>query len=293
MLWKPLSLNRFSLAACNLAGLALVSLAGTAHAGDFAQAGSRSLSTGDLTLRWKIEQAYRAAAPVTSATAAVLLLQEALAGEVARSLGLEATTTECERLAAYAEATTQAPDLLAEIQGVFGNDRSSLLRIYFAPRVVDRKLRAWFVHNRQLHREPIRAIEAVMARAQATSLSLEALASRHNLDYTTFTLADSPSAAPPPGLPVRLEFRPDPLLDLLKPLRPGETYRNIVENDVEFRVVRLLAREGTTTMTAESVVAKKAPYEDWYREQVARIPVVIHNRELERQIRREYPSVPW
>lgn len=222
----------------------------------------------------------------------LIFIQEAMASEVARALGVDATTTECEGLAGYADSTSQAPQLLAKVKAVFGGDRAAYLLLYMAPKVVEQKLRGYFVHNRDLHRDQIRSIEAAMAEARVTSAPLERLAARHKLEYTTSTLSEEETSGPQ-GLPVRLEFRMDPMLDLVRALNPGEMYGNIIENDEEFRIVRLVSHEATTTHSLESLVARKRPYDEWYLEQAAKVRIEIYDKTLADEVRRAYPSLAW
>lgn len=278
---------------------------GVAAAGETVRVGARVISTSDLDLRRRVEQAYQTDRQVTTATAALILIHEALAGEVGRGLGVDATTTECEGLARYADSTSQAPELLVNVKAVFGGDRLAYLRLYIAPKVVEQKLRGYFVHSRELHKEQIRSIEAAFGEARGTSNTttggstgrmpvpqLQPLAARYKLEYTTFTLSESETSAPQ-GLPVNLEFRQDPLLELVRPLKPGDIYGNIIENDEEFRIARLISHEGSTTHTLEALVARKRSYDEWYREQAAKLPIVFFNNELAGEIRKAYPPLPW
>lgn len=265
----------------------------SAWAGDVVRIGERTLSSDDFSLRQRVELAYRGDhQPVTSATAAVILLQEALAGEVARSLGVDATTTECEAMAAHADATSQAPELLENVKAVFGADRSAYLRLYIAPKVTEENLHVYFVHNRELHKVQIHAIEAAFGEARATSVPLASLAPHYQLEYTTFSLSEAETTGPQ-EVEVHLDFRKDPLLELVRPLQPGEMFHNIVENDQEFRIVRLISHAGMTTHTLESLVARKHPYDEWYREQAALVPIVFFDSALAGDIRNHYPSLPW
>ncbi len=266
---------------------------------DVVRVGRRTITVQDISLRQAVDAAYRgdagggdAQAGTTTPTMAVVLMREAIAGEVAKTLGVDATTTECEALAAYADSTSQAPELLARVKAVFGADHAAYLRLYIAPKVVEQKLRGHFVHSRQLHATQIGAIEAAFAEARTTSASLATLAPRHGLQYTTFTLseAETPQPEGPAG---QLAFRKDPMLDLVRPLGAGELFHNIVENDDEFQIVRLLAHEGTTTHTAESLVALKRPFDEWFHEQSTRVPIVFFDPTLADEMQKQYPQLTW
>ena len=84
----------------------------------------------------------------------------------------------------------------------------------------------------------------------------------------------------------------DPLVSILEALSIGEIYKNIVEDDYSYRVVRLKGRDGNK-YSVEAITVKKRPFDEWFKTQAAKIRTKILDKELHREIASKYPNVWW
>ena len=84
----------------------------------------------------------------------------------------------------------------------------------------------------------------------------------------------------------------DPLIPLLENLIPGEIYRNIVEDDYGYRILKLVGRSGET-YSVEIITINKRPYDEWFREAEAKIEIDIADPDLKNNIKTKYPAIWW
>ena len=93
-------------------------------------------------------------------------------------------------------------------------------------------------------------------------------------------------------LPRSGESSKGPLSAIVKTMIEGEIYKDIVEDDRGYMVIRLVQRN-EDQYTVDAITASKQPFDAWCREQAAKIEVEIRDRELRNNIRSEHPNVWW
>ena len=84
----------------------------------------------------------------------------------------------------------------------------------------------------------------------------------------------------------------DPVNLLVRDLPDGGLYDHIVEDDDTLRVVRRLGRK-REEIEVEAVVILKRPYDDWYREQAAVVPLDILDPCLAGEVCKTYGETWW
>ncbi len=271
--------------------------------GAVAEVGGAQISSADVSYRVAVEKAY-GNATATEAAALVLLVNDALEREVARAAGVDATAEEIAALGRHADETSKAPEILAKVKRVFsgaddrgddrGDGRAAYERLYLAPKVVNRKLRAWYSRDAAIHGRERELIEKAFGLV-SSGMALKQAAEECGLDFSAFEAGGSGGP-----LPSELErYFPrsaggvkDPLESILDSLPVGAVYDRIVENDRSFRVVKLVERNGSE-YKAEAIAAPKRPFDEWFSERAARIEVRITDAALARAVRETYPNVWW
>ncbi|MGD0092744.1 MAG: hypothetical protein ABSE73_22765, partial [Planctomycetota bacterium] len=173
------------------------------------------------------------------------------------------------------------------------------------PKIINRKLRAYYSRTPGLHAVQRRQIEEAFAKA-AAGTPFRQIADEFKLRHVTYApaaafrghdpdfqtagnLVVSPESSP---IPLNGEDSGDPLVPILKGLQPGEICKTIIEDDQSYRVIRLTAKDGTK-LSAEALLAEKRPFEQWLREHSAHCAVHIGDAELEAKIARKYPELLW
>ena len=258
-----------------------------------ASVGALRIAAKDIVYRIGVERAYSNDA-VPQSAALVGFVHDMLEAAVAEGCGQAATEEEIDDLGAHADRTSEAPQVLARVKGVFNDDRVAYRRLYLAPKIVNRKLRAWYTRNAQIHDEQRSRIERAYALARSGE-SLEVAARECQLAYSTFEYGKQQPEAPAtlrPGFPTGAAMREDPMLGILQSLDKGQVYENIAEGDRTYRVIRLLEKHDGC-YRVEVILAEKRPFDEWFREQAEKVPVQVYDDDLRREIIAKYPRVWW
>jgi hypothetical protein len=82
------------------------------------------------------------------------------------------------------------------------------------------------------------------------------------------------------------------LVAILEPLALGALYDHIVENDQDFRVVRLISRDGKK-YSVEAIIVPKRPFDDWFREEADKLKIEVLDKDLKKTIKKNYPELWW
>lgn len=257
-----------------------------------AQVGGTIITVEDVSNRIKTEQAY-GNKEFKKPVALITLINESVESEVARIHNVMATRQEIEAFSKHADETTKAPEILNKVKKVFENNRQSYERLFLAPKIVSRKIRVYFSRNAELHKKEQQLIEKAYGFA-ASGSPLKEAASLTGLEYAAYDVEDKvlqPAAELQPYMEAGAEDT-DPLIAILEPLAPGALYDHIVESDQDYRVVRFLARDGKK-YSVEAVIARKRPFDDWFREEAAKLKIEITDPKLKESIKKSYPDLWW
>jgi len=301
-LWRASVLKGALLVTC-LAGCSTHDGAGDADEGHVdaavAEVGGTRIGGADTSYRVAVEKAY-GNATATEAAALVSLVNDALEGEVARAVGVDAAAGEIAALGKHADETSKAPEILAKVKRVFGNDGAAYDKLYLAPKVVNRKLRAWYSRDAAIHARERELIEKAFGLV-STGTPLKQAAEECGIEFSAFEVGGSGGHLPADlarYFPRSAEGVKGSLESILDSLPVGAVYDRIVEDDRSFRVVRLIQKnEGNEKngpkYKGEAVAARKRPFDEWLREQAARIKIRIADPELAKAVRETYPNVWW
>lgn len=257
-----------------------------------AHVGETAITERDVGYRVNIAEAYgnEGMAP---GTALVSLVNDAIEREVARANGVIVTSEELDSLSGHADRNTKAPEILARVKSAFGDDTSSYRRIYLSPRIINRKLRNFYSRDLEIHVSQRALIERAYGLVVAGK-SFEDAASESGLEYSKFDIGGKAADTPPelkryfPGD----EGSKDPLAEVLETLSPGEVYKNIVEDDNSYKVLRLKEKNGDV-YSVEAIIARKKPFDGWFGQEAEKLSIRITDPELKESIASEYPNLWW
>ena len=272
----------------------LAGIPGTGGAAEtIATVGEIRIEARDISYRAAIERAY-GNETITEPVALVMLVTESIEKEVGRMFGIEATAEERSAFREHADEYSRAPEILAAVKRVFEDDREAYERLYLEPRIINRKLHAWFSRSPEIHKQERAAIEKAYSLVRSGK-SLKDAARLCNLDFSTYDYGETEKELPSelkkyfPEKPVP---QVQPMIAILEELSEGEVFRNIVEDDSSYRVIRLVGKKGKK-YTIEAVSAKKRPFAAWFQEQCAKLRVQILDEGLKKEIASAYPNVWW
>ena len=242
------------------------------ESGVLVRVGEERVTAEDLQRRREVERIGQGVAPAEDSVM-VALIREAYGRELAGRLGVEPTDAEIASFAARLDQVGRA-DLLDSIKRVFGTDTLSYLRHVVEPQVRSARLQQEYAERMRSapagegdSRERMnRALSMVAGSARFSDVASSLL-----LDHRFDTLR--PDTPPDADLRARYGDRitSHPMIPLLDSLAQGEHLRQVLEDRVGYRIVRLVER-GAEGVIVEMIEGRKYSFDDWFRDQTADIP---------------------
>jgi hypothetical protein len=268
-------------------------LAGAGHDGGLARVDALRIAGRQLDLRMAVERAY-GNEYITREAALIALVNDVVALEVAKQVKRAPTREDIDGLSRHADKHSKAPEILAKVKGVFGEDRAAYERLYLTPKVVNHKLHRYHGRNRAIHASQATLIEQAHGLVMAGG-SFKDTAKGLGLQYATRTYGDEkaklPAAFkkyfPEDGAP-----QPDPLIALIEALSEGRIYPNIIEHDRAFQVLRLLEKKDAIYDVETITVAKKT-FQKWFEGEASSVKISILDPDLAGSIASKYPHLWW
>ncbi len=256
-----------------------------------AQVGETCITDQDIHYRTAIEQVYSGTCPAREKIL-VVLIQDALNREMLRREGLSVTREDLDGFSRHADESSRAPEILARVKAVFGDDTEAYRRIYLAPRLINQKLRHYHSRNPDLHVRSRVMIETALKKV-SQGTPLETVAGELTLQYGTLEYASGESQETVnPDLPGELTHPGELLKPLVEPLQPGDVYGTIIETDTGYQVMQVVTKT-PEKFTVALITARKYSYEKWFRKEVGMIPISILDPKMDRAIRSGYPDLWW
>ena len=80
---------------------------------------------------------------------------------------------------------------------------------------------------------------------------------------------------------------------VLRYMKPGDIWSKVMEEDKQFRLVKLLKDEDLQ-YTCAFITVKKKPIDDWFKDYVRRwIEIAFYDKVMEKRLRTAYPDLWW
>lgn len=245
----------------------------------------------DIAYRRAVETCYTDGKETEETTALFILIRNAISLEVSCLHNVGPTEKDIETLSLHADRSSQDPKLLADIKTIFERDIQAYNRLYLSPKITNRKLRSYYSRDRKIHALAISKIESAWYDAMNGG-DLSKMAKKYDLEYKKLTPGIPEDVGSIPGHPGKFEAAHNPLSEIVTSMEVGEVHKNIVESDRDFKIVRLVERDGDK-YALEVVSVEKYSYSDWYREQEKKIDIVFNDRKLYEQMLKKYPDTLW
>jgi len=258
-----------------------------------ATAGETQIAAADVAWKMAVERAYGNAA-VTPEAALAALIGDALQVEVGRRENVAVAPEESRALAKHINETSRAPEILAKVKAAFGGDWAAYERLYLNPRILNEKLRGYYSRSAGIHAARRAQIENAFRLAVSDKTFKEA-ATEGSVTAITFECGGKAPESPSELAQVLPTSQPperDPLIAILEAMSAGEIYKNIVEDDASFKVIRLAAKNGNK-YTVEALQVQKPPFEEWFQQRASTVSIIIHDRELKAAVQQKYAQVWW
>ena len=278
----------------SLTSLAEANRTGATETGEkVAVVGKTEITEKEISYRVRIEKAYGNEG-ATEEAALISLVNDAIEYEIATIYGATIAQEEIGSFKRYVDKNTKAPEILEKVKLAFGNDHASYEKIYLVPKIMNWKLRSFYARNPDIHKSVMLLIEKAYALV-SSGRSFQQAAGECGLQSSTFDIGDKEGklAKEFEGYIIQNNTAAkDPLVPILESLSPGEISRNIVEDDSAYRIIKLRARNGNT-FSVEEITAFKRPFDEWLKEEAAKLTIEVIVPDLKSKIRSRYPDLWW
>jgi len=255
--------------------------------------GKTAIKERDVSYKVQIEKAY-GNERATREAALVSLINDAIEHEIAAIHGVTITREDLDSFKRHVNEQTKAPEILQKVKVIFGDDTDSYERIYLAPKIMNRKLHEFYSRSPEIHKKERDLIERAHGLVTAGKGFNEA-SQECGIKFSTFNLEEKEALLPPElrtYFPQSNTPMTDPLIPILDTLFPGEIYRNVIEDDYRYRIVKLIERNGET-YSVEVIWVKKRPFDEWFRQEAANVRITIVDPDLRNTIKTKYPGLWW
>ncbi len=271
-----------------------------------AQVGETAITAKDIAFRQAVVTA-RSGEAFPERLALLQLIQEALTVEVGRAYEVVVTGEMLAEEAARVQADSRAPETLARIRAVFGDDEDAYRRLVLAPILASQLLHARFSLGHDIQAEPLARAQEALAAALDDTVSLSALAETFGGEYRQLHIIagqiqagdERPNDAESEALPSELaqygvtlpDYDQQFIDQVVTGLAVGELHPLVVEDRHSFMVVCLLSRDGDDALL-ESIVFSKLAFDPWFQTQSQRVPLAVYDQALKEALLAEV-DVPY
>ena len=226
----------------------------------------------------------------SSELALIKIINQLLEKEVLiAAFKIKITTQELEEKSAWIDANTKAPEILDCVKKVFGQDKKSYLNLYIRPTLVNPRLHSEFALALTIHQEEADRISSLKSEL-SQGKKLEDLSHYQKWEILKKTDLSGVRALQEAGV----ELAPNPLIDkVIKNLKPGEIWADIIEDDYSFQIVRFL-KEDQEKYYLDGIVIPKKSFDSWFQDYVKNnVKIEIFDQEILNKIKTQYPDIWW
>ena len=258
-----------------------------------AKVGSIEIYRSDTAYKVGVEKAYGNEF-VPEVSVLISLVKDSLELEVARAHKVTVKSDEVTAFKRHVDETSRAPEILAKVKGVFGDDLEAYERLYLLPKIINRKLRNWYSRNAEIHKRERLLIEKGYSLVKS-GRSFQQVAKDCGLDFSTIDYGQADSNIPAVLKQYMAEGEQpaqEPMMRILEGMAEGEIYNNIAEDDQGYKVIKLLEKNGTQ-YKVEAIAVTKQAFRKWFDVQAGKIEVKILDEEMKKKITSKYPALWW
>jgi hypothetical protein len=249
--------------------------------------GEEKLLIGAINMQIKTDNCY-GNNNINPETATVKIINQFLESAVLKSaFDLEPSEADLKEKSSIIDRDTKEPKILNCVKNVFGENIDSYLRLYVSPTLINPELHRQFNASEDIKKEEIEKIEKARDSLKQGE-GLEKLEGYEKFEILKSIELPETLQAPLPELPQ------NPLIEkVLKNLKPGETWPNIIEDDSSLKIVRLLS-EDENKYYCDGVIIPKKQFDQWFKDYATNnIKMEIKDEQLLSQIRQDYPTLWW
>lgn len=202
--------------------------------------------------------------------------------------GIAPPDSALEKKAKWIDQNTKDPQTLSCIKSIYGSNRKAYLANVVRPTLVNPKLHSLFATDVTIHKQERDRVLSLMQKVKNNPALLPTLAG-----YGIFhTKREQDTTMKVKGY--NIKFRKDPFVEkVLKKIKPGQLWGNIVEDDYSYKIIRLLRVEKENYVW-DGVIVKKKQFDNWFRNYISNnISITINNSIFKKELINRYPNLWW
>ena len=248
--------------------------------------GDTKITSRDIEFRKRVSEVYYPGSG-KDYVALAQLVKGYLSEEVLKSLGYKIDESILEGEAERIDKNTKAPDVLERIKRIYGRNRrdyiKTFVRIVYAERFLYNEV---FLKSRDIHRREFQKMEDFLHAVKKSPHSFKKIAEKMDLEAKRLRVSKDKGILRFEGKSIdeRKETgsgsgQADRIIDLLKGLKEGMVYPDVIEWMEGYQVIRLVKKEGDEYIV-DSVSIQKRNYDEWFWERAKEVPVKIYDEKL-------------
>ena len=201
---------------------------------------------------------------------------------------LQPSINDLQGRSAWIDKNTKDPQTLNCLKSVYGKNYQAYLKNVVRPLLINQKLHSLFAVDPTIHQKERKRISVLMAKVKKNPALLPTLPG-----YGIFqTPREKKTTIKIKGYNIPLGKNLF-IEKVLKRLKPGEMWGDIVEDDYSYKIVRLVKADDKS-YTWDGVIIPKRNFNDWFKQYVTKnIPIVIKDDPLKKEVIEQYPQVWW
>ena len=192
------------------------------------------------------------------------------------------------RIAKWVDMNTKDSIRLKKVKEIFRNDFESYLHLYVARITINPKLYDTFWNDTIIHAEPRKEMLAIRDEIISRPDNFERIGGYDTVNIEKYRLVKRMLGA------YYDESVPNPLIEkVLKHLRPGGIWTDIIEDNQSYMMLKLLS-ENDSVYHCGVIRKVKLPFDPWFRNYVKKnIPIIFYDKKLFVTIKKMYPDLWW
>lgn len=241
--------------------------------------GRSIISEKDLSDFQSTQACYGPAANASRQAAFMRLLEASIAEEsMRRQHGPKVTDRDIATDAERIDRETRAPEILKCIKSSFGKDRRRYLRVFVKPALIESRFRQFIKDSPSVQALVRKKAEEALLLARR-GRSLESIAQDFKIFYSSAVYAETAAE----GEDQRAIYETDFIRKYLADIVPGRVASRPAETDFDFKIIRLLHKDGRR-FGFELASVPKLNQEEWIQS-ISKMNLAIFDEGLDQWVR--------
>jgi hypothetical protein len=237
--------------------------------------GSVPITVRDVLYEMSVDSCYGDTSVTKESAAAELVNKKLEQVVIKQAYKQEPPLIALQGKAAWMRKTTRDSARLACMELCFGNDTMGYFHIVVEPTLINPRLHTYFAVDTAIQHDPIETISLFWKLVKADPKKFD------NIKSDTV------------HIPKEEDAQDGFVETVLKKMKPGEIWPNVVEDETDYRIVKLLS-ESDKEYVCKILNIDKKPFSPWFQEYAQKhVPVVFNDPLLRISMTLKYPQLWW